>query len=47
MEEVHALSYDLTPFHILGQKFVKFFVGFLENLRHQKDSLKSIDLYVR
>ena len=27
---------DLTTFYILGQKFVKFFVGFLENLRLSK-----------
>ena len=39
------LSYDLTTFYILGQKFVNFFVGFLENLRYQKDILKLIDLY--
>ena len=30
------LSYNLTTFYILGQKFVKFSVGFLENLRYQK-----------
>ena len=35
---------DLTTFKFLGQKFVKFFVGFLENLRHQKDILKLTDL---
>ena len=29
---------------IFGQKSVKFFVGFLENLRHQKDVLKLTDL---
>ena len=40
------LSYDLTTFYILGQKFVKFFVVFLENLRHQKDILRLTDLYV-
>ena len=28
--------YDLTTFKILGQKFVKFFVGFLENLKKSK-----------
>ena len=28
----------------LGQKFVQFFVGFLENLRNQKDILKLTDL---
>ena len=39
------LSYDLTTFYILGQKFVKFFVGLLENLRYQKDILKLIDLW--
>ena len=38
-----ALSYDFT-IYILGQKFVKFLVGFLENLRYQKDILKLIDL---
>ena len=27
---------DLTTFYILGQKFVKFFDGFLENLRLSK-----------
>ena len=27
---------DLTTFYILGQKFVKFFIGFLENLRLSK-----------
>ena len=32
--------YDLTTFYILRQKFLKFFVGFLENLRYQKDILK-------
>ena len=40
-----ALFYDLTTFQILGQKFVKFFVGFLENLRNQKYILKLSDLY--
>ena len=39
------LFYDLTTFYILGQKFVKIFVGFLENLRYQKGILKLIDLY--
>ena len=38
------LSYDLTTFWILGQKFVKFLVGFEENLRHQKDILRLTDL---
>jgi hypothetical protein len=38
------LFYDLTTFKIPGQKFVKFFVGFLENLRYQKDILKLTDL---
>ena len=28
--------YDLTNFLILGQKSVKFFGGFLENLKFQK-----------
>ena len=30
------LSYDLTTFQILGQKSVKFFGEFLENLKFQK-----------
>ena len=30
------LFYDLDTFQILGQKFVKFFVGFLENLKTSK-----------
>ena len=35
----------LITFHILGQIFVKFFVGFLENLKkNQKDILKLTDL---
>ena len=38
------LSYDLTTFQILGQKSVKFFGGFLENLKFQKDILKLTDL---
>ena len=38
------LSYDLTTFQILGQKFVKFFGFFLDNLRHQKDILRLTDL---
>ena len=38
------LFYDLTTFLILGQKFVKFFGGFLENLKNQKDILKLTDL---
>ena len=29
-------SYDLTTFYILGQKSVKFFGGYLENLKFQK-----------
>ena len=33
-------------FRFLGQKFVKFFGGFLENLRHLKDILKLTDLYI-
>ena len=33
-------------FRFFGQKSVKFFVGFLENLRHQKDILKLTDLYL-
>ena len=39
------LSYDLTTFQILGQKSVKFFGGFLENLKFPKDILKLSDLY--
>ena len=35
---------DLTTFYILGQKFVKFFVVFLESLRYRKDILKLTDL---
>ena len=38
------LFYDLTTFKFLGQKFVKYFVGFLENLKNQKDILKLTDL---
>ena len=38
------LSNDLNTFQILRQKFVKFFVGYLENFRHLKDILKLIDL---
>ena len=38
------LSYDLTIFKILGQKCVKLFHCFLENIRHQKDVLKLTDL---
>ena len=34
-----------TTFLVLGQKFVKFFGGFLENFRNQKDILKLTDLY--
>ena len=34
-----SLSYDLTTFHILGQKSVKFLGGFSENLKFQKDIL--------
>ena len=40
------LFYDLTTFLDSGQKFVKFFVGFLENLRHQKGILRLTDLYI-
>ena len=36
------LSYDLTPFQILGQKFVQFFVGILV----QKHILKLTELYL-
>ena len=39
------LSYDLITFQILGQKSVKFFGGFLENLKFQKVILKLSDLY--
>ena len=35
---------DLTTFQILGQKSVKFFGGFLENLKFPKDILKLSDL---
>ena len=35
---------DWITFYILGQNFVKFFVGFLENLRYRKDILKLTDL---
>ena len=35
---------DFNTFLVLGQKFVKFFGVFLENLRNQKDILKLIDL---
>ena len=31
-----SLSYDLTTFWILGQKSVKLFGGFLENLKFQR-----------
>ena len=30
------LFYDLTTFYILGQKFVKFVIGFLENSKKSK-----------
>ena len=36
---------NMTTFYVLGQKFVKFFFGFLENLRNQKDILRLTDLY--
>ena len=36
---------DLTTFLILGQKFVKCFVGFLKNLWHPKDILKVNGLF--
>ena len=36
---------DMTTFYILGQKFVKFFIDSLENLRYQKDILRLADLY--
>ena len=39
------LSYDLTTFQILGQKFVNFFWFFGKYIWHQKDILKSTDLY--
>ena len=41
------LSYDLTSFQILGQKSVKFFGGYLENLKFPKDILKLSDLYIK
>jgi len=37
---------NMTTFYVLGQKFVKFFFGFLENLRNQKDILRLTDLYL-
>ena len=37
---------NMTTFYVLGQKFVKFFFGFSENFRYQKDNLKLTDLYV-
>ena len=40
-----SLFFDITTFYILGQKFVKCFVGFLENLRHHQDILRLTDLY--
>ena len=41
----HCLYFDdFNTFHVLGQKFVKFFGGFLENLKNQKDILKLSDL---
>ena len=43
---MHCLYFDdYNTFHVLGQKFVKFFGGFLENLKNQKDILKLTDLY--
>ena len=43
---MHCLYFDdFNTFHVLGQKFVKFFGGFLENLKNQKDILKLTDLY--
>ena len=36
---------DMTTFYILGQKFVKFFIGYLENLRYEKGILRLTDLY--
>ena len=41
-----SLSYDLTTFQILGQKSVKIFGGFLENLKFPKNILKLSDLYI-
>ena len=35
---------DFNTFHDLGQKFVKFFCVFLENLKNQKYILKLTDL---
>ena len=35
---------DFNTFLVLGQKFVKFFGGFLENFKNQKDILKLTDL---
>ena len=43
----HCLYFDdFNTFHVLGQKFVKFFGFFLENLKNQKDILKLTDLYL-
>ena len=48
-EYVHIaviFSWNGMPFlYNQGQKFVKFVVGFLENLRNQKDILRLADLY--
>ena len=41
------LSYDLTPFQILWQKFVKFSLVFWSERWHQKDILKLTGLYIR
>ena len=38
---------DWITFYILGQNFVKFFVGFLENLRYRKDILKLTELFFK
>ena len=38
------LSYDLTTFQSLGQKFVKFFVGILVQTMTPKGHLKLTDL---
>ena len=42
-----SLSYDLATFQILGQKFVKFFVGILvKKMTPKREILKLTDLYL-
>ena len=46
--KINNLTKRLTPFENAKRwlgKIVKFFDGFLENLRNQKDNLKLTDLY--